>query len=564
MTLSAAVVGCQGGPAPQSANPTASQANPSQPSAPPPSADRSSPSASPLLPSTQPAGTLEIVGQPEVVFDWASERCADDQLADLPARAIRSADGLVSLYLSSTTSYRLVGRDFNSLVPSCDPVLESDFDPRPENFSYAEWMGSPYTLDGQTVYALVHQEFHGDQAGSAWQAGRDFGPSQASGPWRYLDVTAAGVREMTWDANNGRWQGRAPLCQIGPSGMHPDIGCDAVLEWTSPVSGTVSLSGRAFDQDAGGGNGVTVRIAAGRRELLRQDMSNGDTEGTPFEIAVDVGVGGSIRFSVAAKGDSGWDSTAFDPGIDIDGPPCPSMRHELCTLISLTYGLSSDGGATFQQPAAPDQLVAAFPDRYDADWMRSLWQPSNIVRHPSDGFFYALVQFDEHAADGSLDTQGMCVMRTQTLDSPPAWRAWDGRGFDLAFRDPYTRTKESSNDQRCTLVSPRVGALTYGLTYNDYLGSFIAVGVGREGFYYALSDDLIRWSPRQFLMAAAQTFDPGAQPPFLPYPALIDHDSPSLSFDVSGEAPYLYFSRFAGRSSGSGTDLLRVPLRVNR
>ncbi len=141
--------------------------------------------------------TLTVGDQPQTVFDWHTQRCVDDELADLPARAIRTADDMVSLYLSSTTSYRLVGRDFNSLTPDCAPVLTSAFDRNPADFEYGEWLGSPYTLDGQTVYDIVHEEYHGDRAGSVWQASRDFAGQQPAGAWRYLDWNGSNYRPMT-------------------------------------------------------------------------------------------------------------------------------------------------------------------------------------------------------------------------------------------------------------------------------------------------------------------------------------------------------------------------------
>ncbi len=190
-----------------------------------------------------------------------------------------------------------------------------------------------------------------------------------------------------------------------------------------------------------------------------------------------------------------------------------------------------------------------------------LWQPSNIVQSPRDGYYYALVQYDAHAADGSVNVQGMCLMPTNNLAAPGSWRAWDGSGFGVQFMDPYTAAAPGVD---CTLVSPSVGALTYGLSYNSYAGEFIAVGVRAAGFFYSTSADLINWSVARPLMAATQVFTPGGQPPFLTYPTLIDPASPSASFDVTGQAPYLYFTKMYGRSADDGMDVLRIEVTVSR
>ncbi len=544
--------------APGSAPPSPPAIAPSQLPASPLPTDATTDTPIPFNPS------IDISGEPEVVYNWQTDHCGPRELADLPARAIRNAEGQIELYVSSTTNYRLVGADFNSLTPDCNPVMTSDFERDPSRYSYAEWMGAPYTLDGNTVYAIIHQEYHGDQAGSVWQAGGDFSDIQGAGGWTYLSASGSGQREMHFDAADQRWQGSRPLCQITAQGMHPDLGCDPTRAWTSPVTGPVTISGRIYDQDAGGGNGVVASITRGNQTLWSATIENGDSAGQAFEFPLDVAAGEVIEFSISARGDNGWDSTFFDPGINVGPAPCPSGRHDLCTLISLTYAVSTDGGRTFTQPAPPGQLIATPPYQYDPDWMRSLWQPSNIVLNPGDGYYYALIQRDEHSGSGSVNVQGMCLMRTQALDDPASWRAWDGGGFNLAFVNPYLDPGLDPSAQTCALVSPELGALTYGLSYNTYFEQFIAIGVAKSGFFYSLSEDLIHWSPRQLLMPASQTFDPSARPPYLPYPTLIDHDSPSASFDITGQTPYLYYSRFNGGTAAEDTDILRVRVSLSR
>jgi len=528
----------------------------------PPTSPTASHSAATGRPSASSVATITLLGDPEVVYRWDTDRCADNMLVDLPARAIRTADGRVHIYLSSTTSYRLSGADFDSLRPDCAPVLVSDMDRDPSHYNWSEWMGSPYTLDGRTVYAIIHEEYHGDQAGSAWQASGDFSDQQDHAGWSYLERSGGVYREMRYDPSHDRWQGSQPLCQIFPQGMHPDLGCEPTRAWTSPIAGTVIVNGMVYDQDPHGGNGIQARILKGAQELWAATIENGDSSGQSYDLQVPVNVGDVLYFSISARGDTGWDSTYFDAGINLGSPPCPSGRHDLCTLISLTYARSSDGGATFEQPPVPQHLIAALPYKYDPERMRALWQPSNIVKNPHDDFYYSLIQFDEHG--GSVNTQIMCLMRTQTLEDPASWRAWDGADFTVRFIDPYVETDADPAQHTCAAVSPEVGAITYGLSYNSYLDQFIAVGVGRAGFYYTISDDLIHWSARQFLMEAAQTFAPGSEPPFFPYPTLIDHESPSASFDVTGQTPYLYFSRMNGSRSAQNMDLLRIPVRIDK
>jgi hypothetical protein len=55
----------------------------------------------------------------------------------------------------------MVGTSLDRLDVRCDVLLGSDDDPRPWRFDDREWLASPYTEDGRTVYALVHSEYQG-------------------------------------------------------------------------------------------------------------------------------------------------------------------------------------------------------------------------------------------------------------------------------------------------------------------------------------------------------------------------------------------------------------------
>lgn len=112
--------------------------------------------------ATRPfSATIAIDGDPEVVFDWSKSPCGSAVIPDLPARAFRDADGLTHLLLSHTTSYRMSGASLDSVVVDCDPIGRSDHKANPALFNDNEWIASPYTEDGQTVYALVHNEYQG-------------------------------------------------------------------------------------------------------------------------------------------------------------------------------------------------------------------------------------------------------------------------------------------------------------------------------------------------------------------------------------------------------------------
>jgi len=156
------------------------------------------------------------------------------------------------------------------------------------------------------------------------------------------------------------------------------------------------------------------------------------------------------------------------------------------------------------------------------------------------------------------------VLRTATPGDPTSWRAWDGSGFNMRFVDPYRGATIEPAAHTCRLVSPgQVGALTYSLTYNTYLGAFLALGVRGDGFYYALSNDLIHWTQPKRVMAAVQGFANGGQTPYYAYPSIVDPDSQSRNFDTSGRTPYLYYTR-VNSLDPLDFDLLRVRVAFQR
>ena len=116
---------------------------------------RSKPSSSP-----RPV-KLSVAGPQQVVFDWSNDRCEDLDIPDLPARAFRDASGNVQLISAHFRNRRFIGPDLDHLSHPCSLILNSDGSADPGAFDDGEWIASTYTSDGQTVYALVHDEYHG-------------------------------------------------------------------------------------------------------------------------------------------------------------------------------------------------------------------------------------------------------------------------------------------------------------------------------------------------------------------------------------------------------------------
>jgi len=117
--------------------------------------------------SPQPSGEVRIIGPEEMVFDWTTDRCDNNDIPDMCARAFRDADGRVQLISTHYINRRMVGDTLASAKRECRVVMNSDMNGDPAMFDDHEWLGSFYTLDGQTIYALVHNEYQGNAHGFA-------------------------------------------------------------------------------------------------------------------------------------------------------------------------------------------------------------------------------------------------------------------------------------------------------------------------------------------------------------------------------------------------------------
>ena len=109
---------------------------------------------------------FELFGPVEVVRPVTAQ-CDVNDLPDLTPRAFRDADGKVNLISSHYITRRMVGASLNDvrIESDCRVVFSSTEDKNFDALKYREWMASTYTLDGRTVYGLIHNEWYGHLSG---------------------------------------------------------------------------------------------------------------------------------------------------------------------------------------------------------------------------------------------------------------------------------------------------------------------------------------------------------------------------------------------------------------
>ncbi len=105
---------------------------------------------------------ITTVGGLQTVFNHTTDACdpANDQ-PDSSGYAFLAADGTVNLTGNTwPANYRMIGPSLDSLQRSCTPTYQSVQDTYFPDSEYREWLGPMHTIDGTTVYGLVHNEWY--------------------------------------------------------------------------------------------------------------------------------------------------------------------------------------------------------------------------------------------------------------------------------------------------------------------------------------------------------------------------------------------------------------------
>ena len=232
---------------------------------------------------------------------------------------------------------------------------------------------------------------------------------------------------------------------------------------------------------------------------------------------------------------------------------CPSRRYMDCWYNALTEAVSRDGGHTFGR--VPGRaLVAALPYRYDQleRGHHGYFNPSNIVTLAGAQYMFAF------ATQARAQRDGNCLLRTTAVETPEAWRGWDGSAFTVAFADPYAQPGRPEAHV-CAPVGR--GSLRWPVTSlvrHKPSGLFIALmqdGARGGGVYYATSPDLLHWSgPALLLPAVGLGAWTCADPAPLAYPSLLDPAADGRNFETVGAAPVLFATRFNAKNCRPDAD----------
>lgn len=166
-----------------------------------------------------PSPTIRAGARPQIVFDWSRDACTPIEEPDLPVRAFRDFAGKIRVLLSHYENFQMEGPTLGRLHRDCRMSMRSLEDPDPSHYQDRRWIAAPFTSNGRDIWALVHEEYQGNQ-----HPGRC--PEHSYYPCWYNAITLASSSDggKTYHQEPSPWQfvAGAPYRYrhgVGPAGV---------------------------------------------------------------------------------------------------------------------------------------------------------------------------------------------------------------------------------------------------------------------------------------------------------------------------------------------------------
>ena len=242
-----------------------------------------------------------------------------------------------------------------------------------------------------------------------------------------------------------------------------------------------------------------------------------------------------------------------------------------CWYNWVTSAYSTDGGASFHRPAG-NFVVAAPETTQDQTQDRSIgyFNPTNIVRG-RDGYYYTVVSMSRNGPDAG----GACLLRSDTVADPSAWRAWNGESFGGRFTNPYRVAQSEQSQTTAPICIPLHGIRGTAMSLNRIkdsdillLVSFSIVSDRKRPIgvvSYSQSRDFVNWSePTSLLRLPPYNSSEPSDTDRYAYGSLIDLSTDDNNYGEIAHSTYLYMTRFhvgPGRSA-MDRDLVRFPVAL--
>lgn len=211
-----------------------------------------------------------------------------------------------------------------------------------------DYYGNTVPYNGSTDIGA--HEYVGDSSayqpsiGTIWQASTGFSDISGNSQWDYLMLNGSTPAATTWDSANSWWGGDADYGQISSTLQLP-TNYDSARTWTSPVNGTIRITGNVHKFNTGGGDGVVASIRKNGTTIWGpQTIAYNDATGFNHDISVQMNKGDRIYFVVNKNVENNWyDNTYWDPSITLtaNGTYIPGVGSNMLGNPGFETGITS-------------------------------------------------------------------------------------------------------------------------------------------------------------------------------------------------------------------------------
>ncbi len=100
----------------------------------------------------------------KVLYSWSRQRCDDEDVPDVPARAFRDYRGEVKIVATNSENHirKLQGEPLQ-LRAECKVSLTSAHDGNASQYNDYRFLAATWTEDGHTIFGIVHNEYHANE-----------------------------------------------------------------------------------------------------------------------------------------------------------------------------------------------------------------------------------------------------------------------------------------------------------------------------------------------------------------------------------------------------------------
>jgi len=344
-------------------------------------------------------------------------------------------------------------------------------------------------------------------AASDYQFSTGFGSVQGANQWSYQEWTGSVYKPMFWDAAASSWRGSSPNCVIAKDWMRPDAS-DAVIVWTAPRAGAVTVRGMMDHSPTGPSDGVRTMIRKGNGDNMRR-IWPADTEYQVLRpgftaqhiLTTEVAAGDNLYFHVNKGSTAQDDTTWWDPRITYDDPPA-------FTLDQAELVMGPDDFSRVGVLVAQDASLATVSKGDTVDFYHSsaddIQKFSGTLLEPGKTAVYSGHRFlNPHNLPGKWwipniyrTPNGALLAFAHIEDADPVSTGWWAIGLAYSTDDGNTFTK--------------LGIIVTHHTHDD--GHHVNIGgvpfVVKDGYFYIYFDEqrehVARAPVAQVLAAAAK------------------------------------------------------------